>query len=747
MSFERRFIIKAISGVFIAAALLSGCTKKGDTGTGNGGGAVIPRESGAPSNTQDYVRSAKEGQFGKMEMFSITPEAFNRRKEEVLGHAIRRLELSGNFNTEVYALDGYETPGAVIAKPRLFLRSSVTGGRVRFQENKDGLVVADVSVALVDGMAPQIFTGKGTRALPEEFLVKDRERLLGAVENALKRKPVFISNVRCPEEIRLRADGVGIFPVTFKTKLKSCPINTFFPAEIAFKKDEWDGLLLAFATGGAVEVETKLNLTLPLALDYAKFSVKHAPISRVLRELLKELKEPFSVEEIADAGKSLIDLIQKSFDICIPQELFTSLQDEIVRDNFKMMVQPDCPNGAGVCFVWNPEPGSGVGEYTLNTRREEFFGRPLMLDSVAPVNDYLADRQEFMIRGLPDNPLAPPKSSEISQLFRTIREGEIAEFKIKHLQLGEIAFEEPKIERISNRVCVAPFALCMEGRWRCTNPDSEDYNCRNVCTAGYDHRCKVGHLCLCGPHGNGGCCQWEDICRGWSQVCDRRRVCDRLSTPGLPSLPYRTDRVSPSDPNFAWDCTKYAQDQCDPDKWEDHWQRVTTWSLPSVTPRMRPTEWNPAYWSQVLSGVSIKFSYATDQGTASTVCPISALEPRVVGGDRLVVFFRNTAKCSPFNEQNRKPGYGPSLSLLNQIVFPSEFQCGAMTENWEGKRRYVCRLPDGSEIALDTTVADDEQRIKRGEPLGIHKPYYPRVELQGVLRMVGSYFESRGERQ
>jgi len=145
--------------------------------------------------------------------------------------------------------------------------------------------------------------------------------------------------------------------------------------------------------------------------------------------------------------------------------------------------------------------------------------------------------------------------------------------------------------------------------------------------------------------------------------------------------------------------------------------------------------------------VSVKFSYATEHGTETTVCPISALEPRVVGDDRLIVFFRNTAKCSPFNEQNRKPGYGPSLSLLNQITFPSEFQCGAMTENWEGKRRYVCRLPDGAEVALDTTVAEDEQRIRRGEPLGIHKPYYPRVELQGTLRMVGSYFESRGESQ
>jgi len=405
-----------------------------------------------------------------------------------------------------------------------------------------------------------------------------------------------------------------------------------------------------------------------------------------------------------------------------------------------MRVQPDCPNGLGVCFSWNSDFSGNFGEYTLSTRREEYFGRPLLLDSTAPVNDYLADRQEFMLRGLPDSPLSPPQESEVSQLFRTIREGEIAEFKIKHLQLGEISFEEPKIERLSNKVCVAPYALCMEGRWTCSNPNSEDYNCRNVCTGGHERRCKRGYICV-------GCVEWEEVCRGWSSVCDRRRVCDRLATPALPALPYRTDRTAPTAPDFSWECGRYAQNQCDPDKIEDHWQRVTTWSLPSANPRLRETDWKSDYWSRVLSGVSVKFSYATGNGSETTVCPLSALEPRVVGEDRIIVFFRNTAKCSPFNEHNRKPGYGPSLSLINQITFPSEFQCGAMTENWEGKRRYLCRLQDGSEVNLDTTVAEDEQRLRRGEKIGIQKPYYPRVELQGTLRMVGSYFESRGERQ
>lgn len=731
--------LRSLVTLLVAGAVLQvGCTKKPSVSETSGGSeAAIPRADGAPAQEQDYVRTAKESPFGRMELFSITPAAFNKRREALLKHAIRRLDLPGSFNTEVYALDGFETPGAVLAKPRLFLRSSVTGDRVRFQENRDGLVVAEVSVALVDGLAPQLFTGKGTRNLPDELTVKNRDDLLNAVEKALGQKPVFLSNIRCPEEIKLRAEGVGVFPVAFKTKLKSCPINTFFPAEITFKKEEWDGLMFAFATGAGVEVETKLNLSLPLTLDYAKFAVKRSAAQAALRRALKDSAEPFTAEQVTDVVKALVDLIQKSFDICIPQELFTPIQDEIVRDQLRMATQPDCPKGAGICFFWNPDAPT-VGEYALNTRREEYVGRPLLLDTTAPVNDYLADRQEFMIRALPDSPLAPPQSSELNQLFRTIREGEIAEFRVKQLHLGEITFVEPKIERISNKVCIEPFALCMEGRWRCTNPDTENYNCRSVCSAGYDRRCKRGYPCL-------GCFEWEDVCRGWSQVCDQRRVCDRLTPPGMPSLPYRTDKVSPSAPDFAWDCTKYAQDQCDPDKWEDHWQRVTTWSLPSATPRLTPAEWKSEYWERVLSGVSIKFSSASDQGTETTVCPISALAHRVVGNDRLVVVFRNTAKCSPFNEQNRKPGYGPSLGLLNQIVFPSDFQCGSVTENWEGKRRYVCRLPEGSEVALETTVAEDEQRLKRGEPLGIHKPYFPRVELQGSLRMAGSYFESRGE--
>lgn len=728
----------------VLALFWMGCAKSSGPASGPENPTSATNRAG-PSG-QDYSQSTKVSRFGTLELSSILPDAYNKRRAALTQQALRRLELGGDFNTDVFALDGYETAGAVIARPRVFLRSSVTGERERLRENTDGLLVASVSIALVDGMASQLFTGKGTRSLPAEFLVRNREALLVAVEKALGKKPVFLAAVACPDKVQLRVQGVGQFPVQFKSKLKSCPINTFFPAEITFKKDEWEGLISGFAEGRTVEVEAKLNLATPLTLDYANFRLGQKTLRKTLLSFLKNVSEPFTANQIADAGRGLLDLIQKSFDLCVPNELFTSFQDGVVRDYLKPVIRPDCPNGMSICFFGNGDaPDSG--EYGFAVRREEYVGRPLLIESIAPVSDYLAERQEFMLRAQSDSPLAPPQTSEVSQLFRTIQEGEVAEFKVKQLQLGQLIFPEPVINRVSNQVCIQPFALCMDGRWRCTNPNSEDYNCRNVCSAGYDHRCKVSHPCLCGQYGTGGCCQWEDVCRGWSQACDRRRICDRLPAPGVPSLPYRTDKVSPNAPDFAWDCSRYAQNQCDPDKWEDHWERVTTWSLPSMSPQLRPSDWKPEYWNRVLAGLSVRFSSATEQGTAQVVCPMSGLEHRLIGTDRLIITFRNTASCSPFNDVNRKAGYGPTISLLNQIVFPADFQCGSVTENWEGKRRYVCRLPDATESTLETTVAEDQQRINRGEPLGIHKLYYPRVELQGSLRMVGSYFESLGNKQ
>ena len=127
------------------------------------------------------------------------------------------------------------------------------------------------------------------------------------------------------------------------------------------------------------------------------------------------------------------------------------------------------------------------------------------------------------------------------------------------------------------------------------------------------------------------------------------------------------------------------------------------------------------------------------------VCPLETLEHRFIAPDRLIIVFKNTAGCVPFNEQNQRPGYAPTIGLVNQVALQSEFQCGSLSENWEGKRRYVCRMPGGKAIEKETTREADAQAVARGEHMGIYESYYPRVELQGALRIVGSFFENKGE--
>ena len=175
---------------------------------------------------------------------------------------------------------------------------------------------------------------------------------------------------------------------------------------------------------------------------------------------------------------------------------------------------------------------------------------------------------------------------------------------------------------------------------------------------------------------------------------------------------------------------------------------MTTWSLPVSTPDFEEAAWKPQYWENVLSGLAIRFSFATKSGSTSIVCPVTALVHEVVLPDRLLITFKNTGACQPFNEQDQKPNYGPALGLVNGIVFQDEFQCGTLIESWDGKRHYDCRIPTGAgtatETTLDTTVSEDVKRLAGGFPIGIRKLDYPRAWLHGRLQIIGSSFETNG---
>lgn len=727
-------------------------------------GAQAPRIDTSPQDGGDYVRTERSSGFGRVERFSIRPEAFARRKRELTSQQARLLIAGGNFNTRAYVLDGYERAGTVVLEPHVFLRSGYSAGKVEFHEARNGSVLVDVAVALVDGLSTEIATGRGTLPLPPEFQVKDRDALFMALARELKTDPVFLAGVRCPESMKLKTKGGSEYAVSLKAPLKSCPLNTFFPAVLSFKREEWQSIALSLVEDGAIDLETHFNFSVPLTVEYAQFKLKKEALLRAVDKRLGSGPELHSGDEIAGALTSVMEEMERAFEFDAAQEFLARLKDEFLHDYFIAVEQPRCPNNLDVCYGrrgdWSlPQ----AGEYTFNVRREEYFGKPVALTSISKVSDSLGDKQEVLISAGTENPLEPPKTGELGQVFRTVHEGFVAELKFRQIGFGEVEFQEPKFERIPNVVCVDPYTLCEEGRWRCTNPNLENYNCRNECTGGWRNVCvRTRQVCVdrectsprgilldeaTGALGTLGCfcTDWreqcvesQNQCQGWGQVCDNRRVCDRLARPLQPALPYRTDRVSPTAPDFAWECGKFAQHQCDPGKWEDHWQRVTTWSLPAISRRLKIENFKAEHWENVISGLSLRFSWASGDGTSTLTCALKDMEHRIAAPDRLLIVLKNNEACSPFVEENRKPGFGPSISFINQIAFPAQFQCGTLWEDWQGERLYTCRLPDGSESSLKTTAAEDEARLARGEKLGIHKRFYPRVELQGQLRIVGS---------
>jgi hypothetical protein len=748
-----------VANLLVLASL--SCARKSDPGAG---GAAPPAYTPEP----EYLREERSSSFGRMESFTLSADAFDRKRVALSRQELKRIVLSKDFGTQVYHVEGSEDPSQVLLQPKILLESSLTGDRTAVREGGSNEMVLDLAVALVDGLRAEVATGNGARKIPENFLIKTPSEFLAELTAALGRKPTFLASVPCPDRVVLRAKGVGEFPVRVQTKLKSCPLNTFFPAQIMLKRSDWEPLALSFLEAGAIEVATDINLSTPLTVTYATLQLTRAALVSAITRLTGSASTPSSAAELAPILDGLVSAIQKAFEIEFPSEAFTDFKDQLVREYFAVAHATDCPKNTQTCFSWTGKPPVGsLPTIEVKVRREDFFGRPLKFQSVSLVSDTLSYHQSFLIQGRAENVLIPPQSAMESPLGLTIRPGEVVEFRVDHLNVGAVAFSAPQILPISHLACVDPYQLCHEGRWRCTNPNTENYNCRPECTVGWDEQCghwdappfdmdRCADICSrrggfskwCYPAGGHHCAicsNVQKVCRGFTQVCDQRRVCDRLAAPNLPQLPYRVDHVSPSAPDFAWDCIRLSQGNCDPDKWEDHWERVMTWSLPSLTQTFESHEIAAEDWKQILPGMNVRFSWAESSGMKQLTCAISELEYHVLPPNRLLVVFKNGEKCSPFNLQNALPGYEPALSLLNQIAFPSEFQCGRLWENWEGKRKYTCQLSDGTSTEKESTRAADEQALARGERLGLYHAYYPRVEVQGTLRIVGSYFESQGD--
>ena len=698
-----------------------------------------------PLNEAEYKQSVVNSDFGLLTLYSIGDSALIRKFSEASSNTLKKLNIPGSASYSVYSVDTTDQQGSILIAPKVLIRSSLNSTPIGPHISEQGEIKLDVTLALVNGLKTEIATGQGFRKIPDEFTIPNQVSFLSSLQDALGRTPQFISEIPCPKSVTIQIQDQTKIDVQFSSRLKVCPINTFFPAQISLNTSDWMNLLLVFGRGESVLVGSDIDLSASVVLEFAKFNLDPNVVRATVNRLLEGKIDPFTSIFVENLAKEIVVSIQRSFNVNYPEEFFLDFRDQLIQKFFTPADKKGCPEDT--CYYRNPNLTDDLN-FDFEVKNVAFVGPQLTVHSETTVSDVLSDRQEFTIKSVSDNPLLPPDRGETNSLFATVQEGSLLELKIQDLQVGAVELANPTHDRRANPVCLDPFGLCNGGDWRCTNPNTEPVNCRDVCTGGTEQVC-VQTTRVCDPFFGTTCVdvcvKWEDRCKGWTRVCDQRRVCDRLSAPGKPSLPYRLgDPFLPTDPNFEWVCTQLEQNECDSDQWEDHWESTTMWSLPSLTPELQPSPWSADYLQSVIQGFKIQFSSLDPSIQLISECALSDFEYQTVGSNRILIWLKNTDKCRPFNDLNRQPGHGPSLSIISQVSLPTDFQCGGLTERWDGKRTYICRFPDGSEFTQETTVIEDEGRMKRHERVGIWKTYYPKTQIHGSLRIVGSYFESQG---
>lgn len=679
-------------------------------------------------SNQDFDRVEYQTSLGTVETFSILPSAIDRYRTKASEYKLNEIPTALSYGS-VYQIEGGSFEGAMVVTPRVLLKASLSSRRMHLEDDGEGQLSAQVSLALIDGLSSQISTGMGVYETPAAFTIPEKRQLLTEVEKQTGRKPAFISAIPCPTDVKISISGSQEYPLTFSTKLKTCPLNTFFPTTFKTTKQNWGFLQRAFLNGVPTELKMTFSLANPVVTQYSDLKLHRSEVKRVIAESLAENDRFFSREEVEQSFSHLIRRIEKDFHISYPITAYSRIRDELLGQFFPRGSTTQCPENMAECYFRGGDSEGSATVQSFYLYREEHLGDAVELHSHAPMSDTSADQGAFWLKADSHDATVAPEVGKINNLLRSVRERELLEFRINQFQKTAASFPVPRTQHTDKNICTDPYTRCDQGRWFCT---SQQFITREKKV------CKV----------------WKgDTCIEWMNVSEQVSYCDVYKAPSRkPKLPYRITRHRDIDSFdysagetariYDWSCDKSSGNHCEADKWQNQWERITEYSYPFLANAYTTNPITEPELKRIIGGLRIQFSWSVQGKTQLQECALSDMGVNVIPPDRFLVSLSNSALCHPFIKENRRAGFEPNISLVNQVAVSSEFQCGTLWENFQGKRKYTCRLPDGRSTEKLSTVSADDAAEKRGERTGIFAQFYPRTQIQGTLRVVGGYFES-----
>lgn len=712
--------------------------------------AACAREASFPSKHGEETPSTEaekklsevvESSFGRAVIHSLTEDEQKNASAEKTSESPILLPTALAFGVK-----SYRVGSLVSIEPKLLFRSLYAA-----KSTSGELFVVRGALALVDGLASHVSTGLGSVPIPAAFLIHDRPGLLNFLKKEVGAEPSFASQIPCPSQVSLSsAPGVRVGGVV--AAHATCQLNTFYPVELRLSGSQWRELKASVLNPPRIDALSLFQLSPWLTVHSVELKLSRSAIRRRLEELL----EKKALMTFTAAREVVARVIGEAFQsLKVPVGVPTnSVQDELIQSFF---APQECAFGGG-CYAFLPLGASTAVDFEFRLRRDVPVGKPTSMMLKGPLGQGLLETQDVFVKPEAGSVLSPPKLGLLNRLSLTATDGDLLEFDFSRSERSKVEVET-KVEMKHRPTCKAPYSVCRSGKWTCTSTAVEKINPRPFCQSSRQEcteRCRIHEsglrTCHAIPEGSverfdlstkevapgflSVCTAPVTICLSWGTAYDERPLCQTLPLPPLPLLPYKLGSPPPSTSNFRWDCLDAAEGVCEEKEKEDQWYRVTTYSEPHLTPTFTPAVLSETQLPQVLDGLLVGFSWGGPKGTEEVFCPFRELKHSVSPEGRILVELENTAGCRLFNDENRRPGNHPSISIHNKSFLKDEFRCGKLVEMWNGKRRYICRPPDGKWFDKFTTVKEDEERLKKKERIGLHLPFYPRLLLKGSVRVV-----------
>ncbi len=696
-----------------------------------------PTEPSTPQiQTGDWDFSIQESTYVKAEIRKLRKEAEEAARNQLDAAQIVPIppsETSSKYGVSLYQLKN--SPGReqdVFIQPKIFVRSSVFGGRVYSSKNAFKQVTLRIPVALVDGLSRTISSGLSTVTLPDEYVIQDIDVFRDALSRELGFKPNLHPTSACPANMVL-AFGDERLPVKSLLPRGVCPINQFFDVSVTGSESQIQKLIEQEMSSRSAQLVAVLGSAPQLLKEITDIQISGSHLREQIYKKFVEL--PYQLESgdfllypaasVRRGVEEVLTDILAEVGLSLTQKTdWVPWIDEILANYFDSEV---CGEDLGVCL--RPRSAPVINEPIVRWSvfdTENISKSAFVVGTTTTLRSLTTDESAFTAPFENTDDSVPPIQGRVAGLLRPVHEGDLVEFELTGISALRRQHSAPILDESlshpENPVCVAwgdpptrpepDYSVCLEWNMGCSR--SHEACVQNETYCGSGHR-------ECVERGNGicfFCCKHVgDICDRWDVRCVRTETrCDEWTPTSCRTFGTRMVPAGPAP------CIQTEN------QWSKFW-RVSEVASIIKTP-ISPVAFDLESLSQ---GIQIQLTHwepseAGDYRLVKTVCPLSAFHPTTELREDLKIRFRLanniSANCFPFNSWNRKEGREPELAIINSLAKPERYECGFREEFWNGKVVYTC------------------PKLERSSDRPIFDAYYPRLELRGILRLPGTSFVS-----